>query len=475
MTSLPVLIAVLHGLLFVSALCLRHDQERPASAITRNLGAAVWGTVTACLAAVICLSARADVLPQSTLAGNLVLDRWCMAFTACSMAVVGVGMFAGADPGRGLLLAAVAGLAAGSSSWGSIAPVLLLGWLQSESAFSRRLPAPRSFPWNSFLCTLLAVLGIGIAVWNSKGVGTTFRPALEATAAVCFLCGAGGLIRWFPFPSVARTEGDRRSLGEVLAEVVLPGLSVLAILARLVVHFQTESALGVLIIASSVPALVAGARLPFQEHLADFSGWLNLQMLSLLCGPLCLLLWEQARPQVTEANIDLGYWTASGLAGGETLLASGLLTLVSSVLLMTASLLAVTPSEASGQFFSSLDGSLSRRPTRTILALTGLWFAASLPPSPGHWWRLKLIASLSIAHRQSSLTRLFEPYPAFLVFIGLLSIAWGLAILGTIRVLARILWEEPLSHPSAGSRLAIFLSLLLLCLTLLTQLPATSL
>jgi NADH:ubiquinone oxidoreductase subunit 2 (subunit N) len=196
-----------------------------------------------------------------------------------------------------------------------------------------------------------------------------------------------------------------------------------------------------LVVCAAFPLAICSIRLLFEERLSRRLVLSSLATFSVLAVAIALMSWQAAHP-------SRDWSITSNFPGGQQLFLSILACETLALLTVACSFLVIANESEGEQFAQTLTGACWRRPGASIPLLIGLCSLAGIPPFPGFWWRFGLVAGLMLPRRQSLLTRVVEAHGGFTVLVCLLVVLLIINGLGHLRLMQRMLLEEPFRVPS---------------------------
>jgi len=328
-----------------------------------------------------------------------------------------------------------AGLSAIAAS--STHPLLLWGAMQFSLLalmfYGRNSDTPAVPLWKRHPSLLVGSLFFGIGMLLMTGAESVSIWGL--IGMVFLIVGLGGMLKWFPFPRVQSSPVDSDPIATVIGHRFLPMLTAATLCWRLAERQPfSEQQMFLLIVAGMFSLAMISVRQRYEESFSRQFSLTACSLMSLLLFPLFLQNWEWKHPGQTGTPI-------SGLPTGESLFLAILLCEGTAILLWFAGQRQLLGTGPESDVLESLSGVVRRRPVSSLPFFVALCSLSAMPPWPGFWWRLGLLAACLLPHRQSDLTHVNERDISTVFLAALLLILLILNSLGHLRLFQRVLFD----------------------------------
>ncbi|WP_437184931.1 hypothetical protein SH668x_002019 [Planctomicrobium sp. SH668] len=283
---------------------------------------------------------------------------------------------------------------------------------------------------------------------------------------IFLMAGSGAMLGWFPFPRVIDAASGDAAMGTLFGKRILPLITTAVLLFRMVERqplttYQSSQ----LALCAFFCLIICGTRLLGEQRISRRLSLTGMSMFAFLLISICIANWQ-------AAHSKLNWVETSPIPGGDSLFLSILFCEVVALLVFASGIKLLKNDSDAGDFVETVSGSFSRRPVSSLATFFGLTSLAGIPPFPGFWWRLALIAALGMPHRQSNITQMAEAdfgYSMLTLIVIFAIILNSIAHLGLIQ---RMITEEAFrgreSLLKLNLKLAAGLSVLALTLIALT-------
>lgn len=353
------------------------------------------------------------------------------------------------------------------------------------------LGADGAIPWEAagkhFLLGLLAsgLLLCGFALLYGLA-GTTSLPGIRSVLAGSYTPGAG-----------LDAIGSPSRLGIVALVLIVAGLGFRTSTVPFHFHapdlFQGASMwnAGVLALLPKACGLVALARV-LAGTLAGYHETAGLLLtvlaaLTMLAGSVMTAVQSQLKPFLAWLTVTCGGFLLVGIAAGlhefaapEHVLRAGsgfpggvqaMLFDLCGYLLAGAGLFAILVylgrSERPLEYIDDLTGWGRDQPLPAVAVLVFLLSLAGVPPLPGFWGRLAILAAALDVHQESWSSGLYLPHPGLAALACVMALSTLILTVACLRVAAVLFFESPVARPNpSGGQSALAAGIIALLLTI---------